>query len=219
MLPVSTGRRYYSELKWRKLQPRKFNTPNVTGNKVLFVGIQRRSVSHYYCMSKVRCWMRPVRKKCVQAKGGEINFPRMASWKRDYLGDIWQKSLVVVYPTFLDPQHSFICRPMNRKVCKRQAGKGLLWYVLLYSSSKIPWTEEPSRLQSMELQRGGHDWACTHTHTYTHIHIAGVEIRRCYENVIWTIINREMPSAAVVTGIPFRRLSVCDWGFEKGDGN
>ena len=24
---------------------------------------------------------------------------------------------------------------------------------------KIPWTEEPGRLQSMELQRVGHDWA------------------------------------------------------------
>lgn len=53
MLPVSTGRRYYSELKWRKRQSKKFNTPNVTGNKVLFVGIQLRSISYYYCMSKV----------------------------------------------------------------------------------------------------------------------------------------------------------------------
>ena len=26
---------------------------------------------------------------------------------------------------------------------------------------KIPWTEEPSRLQSMGLQRVGHDWETT----------------------------------------------------------
>ena len=32
----------------------------------------------------------------------------------------------------------------------------------------IPWTEEPGELQSMELQRVGHDWAHTHTQTYTH---------------------------------------------------
>ena len=29
---------------------------------------------------------------------------------------------------------------------------------------KIPWTEDPGRLQSMQLQRVGHDWV-THTHT------------------------------------------------------
>ena len=40
---------------------------------------------------------------------------------------------------------------------------------------KIPWTEEPGGLQSMESQRVRHDWAtecaraCTHTHTRTHI--------------------------------------------------
>ena len=31
---------------------------------------------------------------------------------------------------------------------------------------RIPWTEEPGRPQSMELQRMGHKWA-THTHTLT----------------------------------------------------
>ena len=31
---------------------------------------------------------------------------------------------------------------------------------------RIPWTEEPGRLQSMKLQRVGHDWA-TNTHTHT----------------------------------------------------
>ena len=30
----------------------------------------------------------------------------------------------------------------------------------------IPWTEESGGLQSMGLQRVGHDWACTHTHTH-----------------------------------------------------
>ena len=30
---------------------------------------------------------------------------------------------------------------------------------------KIPWTKEPGRLQSMGLQRVGHDLAYTHTHT------------------------------------------------------
>ena len=30
---------------------------------------------------------------------------------------------------------------------------------------RIPWTEEPVRLQSMGLQRVGHNWACTHVYT------------------------------------------------------
>ena len=33
---------------------------------------------------------------------------------------------------------------------------------------RIPWTEEPGGLQSMGLQRVGHNW--THIHTNTHIH-------------------------------------------------
>ena len=33
---------------------------------------------------------------------------------------------------------------------------------------KIPWTEEPGRLQSMGSQRVEHDWAIEHTHTHTH---------------------------------------------------
>ena len=33
---------------------------------------------------------------------------------------------------------------------------------------KIPCTEEPGGLQSMGLQRVGHNWAHTHTHIHTH---------------------------------------------------
>ena len=29
---------------------------------------------------------------------------------------------------------------------------------------RIPWTEEPGRLQSMGLQRVGHDWVTEHEH-------------------------------------------------------
>ena len=46
-------------------------------------------------------------------------------------------------------------------------------------SWKTPWTEEPGRLQSLGLQRIGHDLAaehmhthtCTHTHTRRHTHM------------------------------------------------
>ena len=35
----------------------------------------------------------------------------------------------------------------------------------------IPWTEEPSGLQSMRSQRVGHDWATKHTHKHIHTYI------------------------------------------------
>ena len=48
---------------------------------------------------------------------------------------------------------------------------------------KIPWTEEPGGLQSMGLQRVGHDWARmrmrvhTDTHTHTHTHTVDSQYR------------------------------------------
>ena len=33
---------------------------------------------------------------------------------------------------------------------------------------KIPWTEKPGGLESMGLQRVGHDWARAHARTHTH---------------------------------------------------
>ena len=35
---------------------------------------------------------------------------------------------------------------------------------------RIPWTEEPGRLQSMGLQRVGHDRATNHTHNLHYAH-------------------------------------------------
>ena len=35
---------------------------------------------------------------------------------------------------------------------------------------RIPWTEELGGLQSVGLQKVGHNWQLTHTHTHTHTH-------------------------------------------------
>ena len=37
-------------------------------------------------------------------------------------------------------------------------------------AGKIPWTEEPDRLQSVGSQRAGHDWAYTHERMSTSCH-------------------------------------------------
>ena len=72
-----------------------------------------------------------------------------------------------------------MCLPMQ-KIQETQV-QSLGWYdplekeMATHSSIftwKIPWTEEPSRLQSMGSQRVGHYWAneCSHAHTHTHTH-------------------------------------------------
>ena len=43
---------------------------------------------------------------------------------------------------------------------------------------RIPWTEEPGRLQSMGSQRGRYDWsdlACVHTYMYAYIQLKNVD--------------------------------------------
>ena len=43
---------------------------------------------------------------------------------------------------------------------------------------RIPWMEEPCRLQSMELQRVRHNWV-TNTHTHTHTHSSAGKESAC----------------------------------------
>ena len=46
--------------------------------------------------------------------------------------------------------------------------KGTATYSSIFAW-RIPWTEEPGRLQSMGVQRVGHTEQLTHTHTHTHL--------------------------------------------------
>ena len=59
---------------------------------------------------------------------------------------------------------------------------------------RIPWTEEPGGLQSIESPRVTHDWsdsAHTHTHTHTHLHFltrfAAIHRQRANENENYTL--------------------------------
>ena len=51
---------------------------------------------------------------------------------------------------------------------------------------KIPWMEEPGRLQSMGLQRVGHDWAASQVQVP---HWGLLTEGFCNASVIWTLIN------------------------------
>ena len=58
--------------------------------------------------------------------------------------------------------------------------KGMATHSSIIIAWRISWTEEPGRLQSMELQRVGHNWASnTHTHTHTHTHRTNCDAPPC----------------------------------------
>ena len=66
------------------------------------------------------------------------------------------------------------CLPAMQKTWVRSLGQEdpLEKEMATHSSTlawKIPWMEEPDRLQSMELQRVGHDWLTKHFHFFFHI--------------------------------------------------
>ena len=60
---------------------------------------------------------------------------------------------------------------------------------------RIPWTEGSGGLQSMELQRVGHDKQLTHTHTNTHIHTCIL----CY-----------LPVPGMISFLSFRLCRMCN---------
>ena len=67
---------------------------------------------------------------------------------------------------------------LNKTKWANQSFIALFWSFYCKSSNyKIPssWTEEPSGLQSMGLQRIRHDWVLMHTHTYV-----DAEVCICY---------------------------------------
>ena len=83
------------------------------------------------------------------------------------------------------------CRRCRRQISSLSQGDPLEEEMTTHSSIlawRIPWTEKPERLQSMESQRLGYNWACmhtcatlypslcmhttdTHTHTHPSIHL------------------------------------------------
>ena len=50
---------------------------------------------------------------------------------------------------------------------------------------EIPWMEEPGRLQSMGLQRVGHDWATSLSLTYSYYKpfLLGKQLQNCFHKI------------------------------------
>ena len=61
---------------------------------------------------------------------------------------------------------------------------------------RIPWTEEPGRLQLKRSQRVGHDWANKHTHHI--IFLFYVKYSACYRNTNLLLIRSEESGRAMV---------------------
>ena len=81
-----------------------------------------------------------------------------------------------------------------------------MWEIWV-QSWKIPWTEEPDRLQSMGLQRVGHDWVSNTTHTSQKdkVYSQEVELKRtiCLQNYSVKICDLVMEAS------PKRRKISC----------
>ena len=54
-----------------------------------------------------------------------------------------------------------------QSLCQENPRKKVMETESSILAQKIPGTEEPGRLQSMESQTVGHNWATKHTHTHT----------------------------------------------------
>ena len=115
--------------------------------------------------------------------------------------NLWPKSLCPAEPEF--PGGAVVKNPSANAGGKRYVGSipgsgrslgggnGNLSRILAW---KIPWTEKPGRLQSMELPRVNHGWVTnctcvsthtlTHTHTHTHTHTQLMELEIFY---IWVV--------------------------------
>ena len=50
---------------------------------------------------------------------------------------------------------------------------------------KIPWTEEPGRLQSMGLQRVGYDWATSLSNSY----LTRTPVFKCVPSLVWLFVT------------------------------
>ena len=89
-------------------------------------------------------------------------FPVFSLLQREHDFNLHECCDVLEYKNLWYSEIHPIKRNMNSK-----PNIGLLWWSKSKESAwRIPWTEEPGRLQSTGLQRVGHDWA-TNTFTFT----------------------------------------------------
>ena len=79
-------------------------------------------------------------------------------------------------------------------------------------SWRIPWTEEPGRLQSMGSQRVGHDWSNL-AHTYTLMHAHTHEHTHPHTNMSSSITNEIWISSLDCTNVHFLMVTLsCVYG-------
>ena len=82
---------------------------------------------------------------------------------------------------------------------------------------KIPWIEEPGRLQSMGSQRVGHDWACIHTQNRIRFHLSGTSGKEpCVRKIPWR--QKWQPASVFLPGKSHGQRSLVHynpWGCKR----
>ena len=134
--------------------------PGLQGRRSAFLGSIARSVTSHILTSRLQLW-KPVRPRTNQWMGEQRRqgTPSQAPW----LFLLWQillshtslfshlAQMVKRLPTMQETRVQSLSQedPLEKEMAPHSSI--LAW--------KIPWMEEPGRLQSMGLQRVGHDWA------------------------------------------------------------
>ena len=88
--------------------------------------------------------------------------------------------------------------------CHTLKWKGLGFTCLPHSSTlawRIPWTEEPGRLQSMGSRRVRHDWATSISLFTFHFHALEKEMATHYSILAWRIPGTEEPGGLPSMGL------------------
>ena len=134
--------------------------PGLQGRRSAFLGSIARSVTSHILTSRLQLW-KPVRPRTNQWMGEQRRqgTPSQAPW----LFLLWQillshtslfshlAQMVKRLPTMQETRVQSLSQedPLEKEMAPHSSI--LAW--------KIPWMEEPGRLQSMGSQRVGHDWA------------------------------------------------------------
>ena len=113
--------------------------------------------------------------------------------------------LLVICRTFSNNEYTFLCtRMIFTEKAMATHSSTLAW--------KIPWTEEPSRLQFMGSLGVGHDWVTSHSVFTFHFHALEKEMATYSSVLAWRIPGTGLPGGLPSMGSHRVRH---DWRFSS----
>ena len=119
---------------------------NVPVKMLVHLGSPGQQYSKYWCKTKIS------QTASLPLKSQVLSLPSRHNGTQDYLAQLWRIHLPMQGSQEMRVSSLGQEDPLEEEMATHS--NILAW--------RIPWTEEPGGLQSMELQRVGHDWANKH---------------------------------------------------------